>query len=321
MKKVLLASTALILTAGVAAADGHAGIALSGSANAGLTYDEARTGAEVQVFNEVNMVITGSGATDAGLEFGAFVDIDEDSVDDAEVFISGLFGTVTVGGIDPATDGFGIADVGFDGIGVDDPAEQFKNATAGADILYSYSASGLTFTASAEIGTEESYAVAVTYAAGAFSAGIGYVTDSDGAALDLNDDGDTDDAGEAKGVGNAVGDNSTITAVAGFSQGAFSVNAIYSDWDGGALSGGQGYGVDASFTTGAVTLTAVYSNADGRSAGAGLGDSYGVGFSMPLGGGLTLAGGIGSIRPDAIVGATADTTARTVADLGLTMSF
>ncbi|MEL7105838.1 MAG: porin [Pseudomonadota bacterium] len=307
MKKVLLASTALILTAGVAAADGHAGVALSGSANAGLKYDANATD-EISVHNEVNMVITGSGATDSGLEFGAFIDIDEDSVDDAEVFISGLFGTITVGGIDPATDGFGIADVGFDGIGADDAAEQFKNATAGADILYSYSASGLTFTASAEIGANESYGVALEYAAGAFSAGIGYIEDTDGAAFDTDDDG-TDDL--------TVGSNSTVTVAAGFSQGAFSANAIYSDWS----VGGEGYGVDASFTTGAVTITAVYSDASGVSAGGPIGDSYGLGFKMPLGGGLSVAGGIGSIREDQTVGSTGATASRTVADLGLTMSF
>lgn len=313
MKKVLLASTALILTAGVAAADGHAGVALSGSANAGLKYNDSAAD-ELSAHSEINMVITGSGATDSGLEFGAFIDIDEDSVDDAEVFISGLFGTVTMGGISPATDGFGIADVGFDGIGVDDPAEQFKNATGGADILYSYSTSGLTFTASTELGSGSAYAVALEYAAGAFSAGIGYISDSDG-----DFDYDEDDATPNTDV---VGANATITAVAGFSQGAFSVNAMYSDWDGGGLSGGQGYGVDASFTTGAVTITAVYSNADGRSAGAALGDSYGVGFSMPLGGGLSVAGGIGSVRQDnSLPGDLGDDISATVADLGVTMSF
>ncbi|MEL7026283.1 MAG: porin [Pseudomonadota bacterium] len=297
MKKVLLASTALILTAGVAAADGHAGIELSGSANAGVKYN-SEAADQFTIHNEVNVVISMSGASDSGLSFGAFIDIDEDSVDDAEVFLSGLFGTVTVGGVDPATDGFGIADVGFDGIGVDDPAEQYKNATAGADVVYSYSASGLTFTASLETNGENSYAVALEYAAGAFSAGVGYVDDADD-----------------------LGGNSTITVAGGFSQGPISVNAIYSDWDGGTLDSGQGYGVDVSFDAGVATVTAVYSNADGVSAGAGLGSSYGVGFSTDLGGGLKLAGGVGAIQPDQAAGGTAATDTETVADLGVSMSF
>ena len=308
MKKVLLASTALILTAGVAAADGHSPIALSGSANGGLKYNSDAS-SEVTFHNEVNMVITGTGSTDSGLEFGAFVDIDEDSVDDAEVFISGLFGTITLGGVDPATDGFGIADPGFDGIGIDDVAEQYKNATAGAEVLYSYSASGLTFTASAEISGSNSYGVAAEYAAGAFSVGIGYVEDTDNTnELDFDDDGTVD---------TTVGSNSTVTVVAGFSQAAFSVNAMYSDWS----LGGQGYGVDVSFTTGATTLTAVYAHAEGASANPatkGLGDAYGVGVSMPLGGGLTVAGGIGIIETDRTVD---NDGSITVADLGVTMSF
>src|SRR6056297_1063500 len=208
MKKVLLASTALLLTAGFASAQS---IELSGDANAGLKYDEdgdlVPGGDELTVHNEINMTIAGSGSTDTGLTFGAFLTIDEtDGLDDAEVFVSGVFGTVTVGRIDHATDSLGIADIGFDGIGLDDHAEQYKNATAGGpDILYSYSAAGLTFSASAEIEGDESYAVAVEYAAQGFSGGIGYITDNN----------------EDKLFG--IGSNETITVVAGYSQGPLSI--------------------------------------------------------------------------------------------------
>src|SRR6056297_1079865 len=249
MKKVLLASTALLLTAGFASAQS---IELSGSANGGLKYNSGLFTDELQdldpdyevdevtVHNEINMVIAGSGATDTGLQFGAFIDIDEDSVDDAEVFVSGVFGTVTVGGIDPATDGFGIADIGFDGIGIDDVAEQYKNATAGADILYSYSASGLTFTASAEIGSNESYAVAVEYQASGFSGGVGYVVDNTPGAIDLDGPASLDATGAVEGnvagnrvPGAAIGQNATWTVAAGYGQGPIEVNGMYSSWDGG----------------------------------------------------------------------------------------
>ncbi len=309
MKKVLLASTALILTAGVAAADGHAGISLSGSANAGLKYNSDAAN-EITPHNEIDMTIAGAGSTDAGLEFGAFLVLDETGgLDDTEVFISGLFGTIAMGGVSPATDGFGIADVGFDGIGIDDVAEQYKNATAGADVHYSYSASGLTFAAAAEFGGSNSYSASINYASGAFSAGIGYVEDTDTSnPVDFDGDG-TDDT--------TLPSNSTVTVAAGFSQGAFSVNAMYSDWS----LGGQGYGVDASFTTGAATITAVYAHAEGASANPftkGVGDAYGVGVSMPLGGGLSVAGGIGIIETNRI---TDNDGSITVADLGVTMSF
>jgi len=306
MKKVLLASTALLLTAGFASAQS---IELSGDANAGLKYDEdgdlVPGGDELTVHNEINMTIAGSGSTDTGLTFGAFLTIDEtDGLDDAEVFVSGVFGTVTVGRIDHATDSLGIADIGFDGIGLDDHAEQYKNATAGGpDILYSYSAAGLTFSASAEIEGDESYAVAVEYAAQGFSGGIGYITDNN----------------ESAEV--AIGSNETITIVAGYAQGPLSINGMYSDWNGGTAPSGQGYGVDVSYDVAGATITAAYSNAQDVSAGAGLGDSYGIGFAVPLGGGLTVAGGIGAIQRDVGPGATASADSRTVADLGLTMSF
>src|SRR6056297_475196 len=313
MKKVLLASTALLLTAGFASAQS---IELSGDANAGLKYDEDGAD-ELTVHNEINMTIAGSGSTDTGLTFGAFVTIDEtDGLDDAEVFVSGVFGTVTVGRIDHATDSLGIADIGFDGIGLDDSAEQYKNATAGGpDILYSYSAAGLTFSASAEIEGDESYAVALEYEAQGFSGGIGYITDNN------EDDFPEDPDATPPVAGLGLGSNETITIVAGYSQGPLSINGMYSDWNGGTAQSGQGYGVDVSYDVAGATITAAYSNADGISAGAGLGDSYGIGFAVPLGGGLTVAGGIGSIQRDVAAGATASADSRTVADLGLTMSF
>lgn len=287
MKKVLLATSALVLSAGYAAAEAHSGISLSGSANAGFKYAEGADD-EITLHNEINFVITGVGASDNGLEFGAFIELDEDTgnddedgtdnngVADAEAYISGVFGTITVGDVDPATDGFGIADVGFDGIGVDDDAEGLKNGVGtGADLVYSYSASGITFTASAGVDNED-YAAAIEYATDMFSVGLGYI--------------------EGNGA-----DNETLTVVAGISQGPVSANAIYSDWTGGE----QAYGVDVSFDTGAATITAVW----GSTSVAGNDDDYGVGVSVPLGGGLSVAGGVGSVD------------GQTKADLGVTMSF
>ena len=43
MKKVLLASTALVCTAGIAAADGHSGVSLSGFAEMGV-FDNGTDG-------------------------------------------------------------------------------------------------------------------------------------------------------------------------------------------------------------------------------------------------------------------------------------
>ncbi|MHA6326252.1 porin [Roseivivax sp. CAU 1753] len=71
MKKLLLASTALVATAGVASA---AEITLSGMAEMGI-YDNGNDTA--QFFTDVDVTFTMSGEADNGLTFGASVDLDE----------------------------------------------------------------------------------------------------------------------------------------------------------------------------------------------------------------------------------------------------
>ncbi|MEM9754931.1 MAG: porin, partial [Pseudomonadota bacterium] len=116
MKKVLLATSALVAWAGVASAQG---VALSGSAEMGIVGGD-RTGPdafegvdtdEINFFNDVDVRFTLSGETDFGLTFGAVVDLDEAGNLGAEadnqgtsVFLSGAFGTVTLGDTDGALD-------------------------------------------------------------------------------------------------------------------------------------------------------------------------------------------------------------------------
>ena len=265
------------------------GLSLSGTASGGFVYDSDAADGRLRASNEVNFLITGAGQSDGGLEFGAFVDVDEAGVDDAEVFLSGRFGTITLGGVDAAPDGFGIEDVGFSGIGIDDVAEQFKNATAGADVTYTYSAGGVTIVASAEVGDEQSYGVAAEYASGALSLGVGYVDD-------------TNDG------------NSAFSLTAGYAFGPLAVTGLYSDWS----EGSQGYGVDLSLQTGAATVTAAWAGASGTAADPedGIGDAYGLGLSVPVSDGLTLSGGLGLIETDAVTDGS-----KTVADFGVTMNF
>ena len=264
-------------------------LSLSGTASAGLVYDSDATDSEVSTHSEINFLIAGAGRSDGGLTFGAFLDLDEASVDDAEVFLSGVFGTIRLGRLDAASDRFGILDPGFSGIGIDDVAEQYRNATAGADVEYTWSRGGFTLVATAEIGAERSLGVSAEYATDAFSLGLGYVDDADAA-------------------------NGALSVTAGYSFGPVAVSGLYSDWS----AGGRGYGVDLSVDTGPATVTAAWAQATGVEADpeAGVGDAYGIGLSLPLSDGLTLSGGLGRIETDA-----ATDGARTVADFGVTMSF
>ena len=103
MKRLLMATTALVVGAGTAAAD----VALSGSAEmgvAGSKDDSAR------FHTDIDVTFGMSGTTDAGVSFGAAIDIDEGGVDapavadddddgGIAVFMSQpeSFGTVTMG--------------------------------------------------------------------------------------------------------------------------------------------------------------------------------------------------------------------------------
>ncbi|QFS84466.1 hypothetical protein FIU97_17050 [Roseivivax sp. THAF40] len=71
MKKLLLASTALVATAGVASAQD---IALSGMAEMGI-FGGSDT--DTQYFTDVDVTFTMSGEADNGLTFGASIDLDE----------------------------------------------------------------------------------------------------------------------------------------------------------------------------------------------------------------------------------------------------
>jgi len=136
MKNVLFATTALVGFAGVAFAQ-DTGVSLSGSAEMGITYiDIDGVGDEAVFHNDIDVTFTLSGATDNGLTFGATIDLDEagdgDSVEfENSVFVSGAFGTLSMGDVD------GAYDQALDGIhagGLSDEADQ-ASGTSGFDGL------------------------------------------------------------------------------------------------------------------------------------------------------------------------------------------
>ncbi|WP_425040445.1 porin [Primorskyibacter sp. S187A] len=107
MKKLLLASTALVATAGFAAAD----VALTGSAEMGIKRE---AGNDVTEFHtDVDVRFTMSGESDNGISFGAVVDLEDaaqmggtntDTNVDYNVFISAGAATLTMGDTDGAFD-------------------------------------------------------------------------------------------------------------------------------------------------------------------------------------------------------------------------
>ena len=261
MKKVLFATTALVATAGVAAAD----VSLSGSANVGLKYNEAGA-QQTTLHHEIDFGINASGTADSGLTFGASVDIDTDNSSgtftssDGEVFISGAFGTLTVGKVDAGDDQFfGALEVGFDGIGLDDVAEAGYGGGS-HDVLYTYSVGDLSVAASMNSSdSNDNIALGVQYK-GPITVALGY-----------NDDG-TD-------VAMSLGIKASMDGI------SVNVAAVDHETDGNAYGVGLTYAMND-----AMSLSVGFADNDGDTD-----SSFGAGFSYKLGGGATLAAGVGSI--------------------------
>lgn len=183
MKKILLASSALVLLGGAAFAD----VTLSGSAEMGAVggkldgtarVQDEETGLPVnrdydyksdfEFWSDMDVTFTLSGDTGNGVEFGASVDLDDavegagfdPTVDsDFAVFVSGDWGTVTLGDTDGAFDwamqdtSFGMAGtindneehLGYDGMNLMDGFYDGQVAR------YDYSFGSFGFALSAEV--------------------------------------------------------------------------------------------------------------------------------------------------------------------------
>lgn len=292
MKKVLLASSILALTAGAASAE----IALSGSARMGLVYDSIS--GDTVFSSRVRVVFTMTGETDGGLSFGASVRADQSGQGgtnngDSTVFISGAFGKLTMGDVSGAADALvgqtsgvgygpydGLQEIGF--IGTDKTA-----------VYYEYSNGALTFGAGAGQTSTASQElnVAVKYSAGGYSAALGY------------------EQSNPSGAGATV---SLISASGSATFGAATVKARVSDSD--VAGADTAFSLSLDYAMGPTTLTAFYT--DFGNTGASTDTQHvGIGAVYDLGGGAKLAGGIVRQMNDA---ATGD---ETFADVGLKFSF
>lgn len=328
MKKVLAATIAFALVDGTAFAD----VTISGDAKFGIEYNFAPTDENGSLANKSRLMFTreigvdfiGSGTTDGGLSFGAKVGFDtfDGTADTGTVFVSGAFGTITFGH-DDAADALagGIADVGLNGLGVDDVVEDIRGTTA-PQARYDVSAGNFAFAISA--GTREprratagylihpvtlrrtygqlevkknSYAVGGSFSASGVTVGVGY--DSEKAV--------------SGGIGYSTDQFSAKALWAKRDQPYFNFGT---GWHPGGTGGStdtthyayySGRGIEASYTTGASTFTMVHARTkvdniqpvffavvtyfknDVTFEGTG------VGFSHDLGGGASLVAGFAKV--------------------------
>ena len=280
MKKVLFASTALIATAGVAAAE----ISMSGGARFGVIYFENAVD-EVQVHNRFTLNFDGTAEADNGAEFFARVRVRGGNTGETGLSNSGVSAprvgvrsggfTLAVGNINGAlesTPGLYSHNVGLTGLGWGNlPTnasgsgafnwDSFSSAGAGVngvEVIYSAGNLGFHLSHSGAGGIDRT-AVHVSYAFNDWTVALGHQSSD------------------------AFLEDTTLLTVGG-NIGSASVSLAYAanEGDHDALRIGAG------FEIGSATNVSVYYTAADNSL---TDDSYGVGFTHSLGG-ATLAGGI-----------------------------
>ncbi|SEN80423.1 outer membrane protein OmpU [Gemmobacter aquatilis] len=291
MKKILLATTILVGTAGFAAAE----VTLSGSSVFGLGYWEAiEEGNDTFSVMETYLTATATVQSDAGLEFGFEQTFGTYSTEDARagdgisndgtsVYVSGAFGKLSFGSVEEANDFADLPDIGgLNGLGVDDVAELYSDTGDNGDLF-----PGLGYNRSSDINYTGTF--------GAFTIGL---------STNLNGPGDDTDDSSSIGLNYNFGDGyvglgyvntenfgEAMSLYAGGTFSGVTVNAMYTEFDPELdIDKQSAYGIYAAYTTGALTLSAEVADADAFED-----TSYGFGASYDLGGGAAVVGGIGSV--------------------------
>lgn len=341
MKKILIGTSALVATASIAAAE--TSLDWTGSARFGVAYNEAnddKPGGETRIEQRLRLNMRGTTTTDTGMEFSARIRFEaNEAADDsisgtgngaAEFTVKSGGFRLDLGNTSDLIDGGSVVNFYGNGIGFTSFLDQRSNFSEGFP-LTGFGA-----------GDSDKTTLTLQYAIGDLTVGMSYsdnesaiettsssvtvpATSVPGDELDVNTTTTTTEsderiymigAGYAFGkydVGIAYGDqqddvknkdNDFWVASFGGEVGDMSFTLVVGDSDdaddtmfGGSLS----YNMSAS-----TSIRVAFSEG-----GADASDtSYGIGFRHSLGGGVTLAGGIGE-----------DKSGNSVADLGVSFSF
>ena len=324
MKKVLFATTALVATAGVAAAD----VTFGGYGRFGIIYNEGATANETSITSRYRLQIAATAESDSGVTFGARVRIQQDNDgaattnqvgEDAadgdgafngsreETGINGVRFFARSGGLEvgvgnifgaiESMPGMYPVELGLTGLSYD----YIINGAGGRSQAYSSDGNG----AAGRNGVE------VMYSAGDLSVHVSY-SEFDVTANNNDLEGERLEAhiaytfsGWTVALGLQDSDNATDTELAltvGGSIGAVDLTFGYADNG----TDGDSIAIAAGFDVGAATrVSAVIMDDDSAT------DTvYGIGVNHDLGGGTSIRGGIQN-----------NSAGNTVADLGVRFNF
>lgn len=329
MKKLLIATSALVALTGAASAE----VALTGDGRMGLVWD----GDNAQFSSRVRARFNLSGETDSGLSFGGSFRVDQENYAAApesrsaahgtagSVYVSGTFGKLSMGDVVSATEAAigDLTEIGYtDGEFAANPEEidyltgDGENEEQGPTALYEYTFNGVNLFASMTDGSrrdcsasnvivgslecydfdtddesEVAFSLAAGYEFGAYSVGLGYSENRDGTEI-------------------VIGGTAAINE--------FKIKAFYADYDDRDLAqlGDFEYNFDDDETTFEVNYDKSYGLSVEYAMANGIGlealwirrdveilegfadeaddsyDAYGVGASYDLGAGATLAGAV-----------------------------
>ncbi|MDE0695787.1 MAG: porin [Boseongicola sp.] len=314
MKTILLTSTALVMAAGMAAAE----VGVTGDGRMGVI---STNGADIGFTSRIRIVFTATGETDSGLTFGGTIRADNaakaadgkhataaaaaaanptglatgllagDNTSSGggvsgaagSVYIAGAFGKITMGDTDGAPKAAvgNAGGVGLTGLG-DKNEIAYLSGAPHPSVLWNYTMGDLTLYASADNpgpAGDQALGGALTYSIGDVGVGIGV---------------------------ERLGDTSHVAAGVTAALGDASVKLVYGsrDDDDPATNDAQ-FAASASFTSGSATFSAFTSRSLSEQ------DHFGIGAAFDLGGGASIKGGF----------ADGDSLNDPSFDLGVTMSF
>lgn len=306
MKKFLIASTALVMTAGVAAAE----VKISGEGRLGLQYNGANA-TKTSLEKRMTLNIDGSTTADNGVTFGARVRVRSDevagtAVNGARVFARTGGLTVAGGNILGAIESMpnlygpsvGLTGLGWSGLSTNvDRGPAFNPTNAGHDGAYfdwdAYSSRGNGAEGIEVIYTMGDFTGHVSYSASKLNGGVAatkrigaygaYTFSGWTVALGVQDSDTARDSSDKVVVtaSGKIGDFGIGFGAAQNGKGAKGVNGKITK-----------YALNGSYTMGATTVSGYVANQNVLPVAGGSKTSFGIGASYNMGGGARLVGGL-----------------------------
>ena len=297
MKKILFATTALVATASVAAAD----VTFSGYGRFGVTYDETRDTAatptqNTQLDHRVRLIINAGAESDNGMTFNAQTRLQWDDVAQGPEDTAGANNGATRGAVITVTKDALSLNIGNYSLAEAAGASYWMGGLGYTGFIYANprAANGDVTTGNwAGAGDTQ---VAVQYSNSGF--GVGIATSDDGAGIDrnvltLNYDLGGYGLGLTHQASNAAADAFDYTAVSITGKVAGASFGLYAD---DYADGTSAFGVSVGYDIAASTSITLIANTLDNNVAGDDDETIGLSLNHDLGGGVSFGGGVAQVN-------------------------